>query len=153
MTLPAHFTAKVVGVTFAEGYPDNLEKLKETADLRWLLTPGEFGTPDEAAEPLPALLCREPDNEHDPAAVAIHIPSGIGKVGHLPRALAARLAPELDAGQEWGCTVEQVWIHPDHMDRPGITVECRRIVVEDGPMRQELEAWARAVGRDPERIP
>lgn len=127
MTLPAHFTAKVVGVTFALGYPENLERLKEAADLRWLLTPGEFGTPDEASEPLPALLVRERDNPHDPNAVAVHIPSEIGHVGHLPRVLAARLAPELDLGQQWAATVEQVWIHPDHMDRPGITVECRRV--------------------------
>ena len=132
MSLPGSFTAKVVGVTFAEGYPENLDRLKEVADLRWLLSPGTFGHDDHEPEPLAAVLNRQPDNPHDPNAVAVLIPaSDVGHVGHLPRALAARLAPEIDAGQPWGCEVEQVWMHPEHPDRPGITVRCWRVVREE----------------------
>lgn len=143
MSLPSHFTAKVVGVSFTDGYPENLSRLGEIADLRWLTSPGEFGRQDREPEPLAAVLVREPDNPHDPNAVAIHIPAAeIGHIGHLPRALAARLAVEMDAGTPWQCEVEQVWLHPDHPDRPGITVACWRVDTE-GEYRRELEAMSR----------
>lgn len=143
MTLPSTFTAKVVGVSFTDGYPENLERLHEVASLRWLTSPGEFAGRDREPEPLAAVLHREPENEHDPNAVAIHVPaSDVGHIGHLPRALAARLAPELDEGATWGCEVESVLIHPEHPDRPGISVRCWRVDTR-GEYRMELEAMSR----------
>ena len=59
-----------------------------TAARRWpadALAPGN-----------PLELRREPGNEHDANAIAVH--AGGAQVGFVPRELAAELAPELDAG-------------------------------------------------------
>ena len=61
---------------------------------------------DDVAPGRPLELRRDPDNPHDPNAIAVH-PAGGGEqagrgaaqVGWVPRELAAELAPELDAGQ------------------------------------------------------
>jgi len=45
-------------------------------------------------------LRRDPDNEHDPNAIAVHAVGG-EQVGWVPRELAAELAPELDAAATW----------------------------------------------------
>lgn len=48
-----------------------------------------------------ALLVREPDNKHDPNAVAVHALNKSGepvKVGYVNKGLARRLAKRLDAG-------------------------------------------------------
>lgn len=50
-----------------------------------------------------AHLVREPDNEHDPHAVAVHALGRDGqrlKVGYVNKGLARRLAKRLDAGEE-----------------------------------------------------
>lgn len=117
-TLPPKFTSAVVGVSFTPRYPNNLYEL----EVAW----------NEAAvrdEPLAAVLIRNPDNEYDAAAVEVHIPAlgASGMVGHLTRPIAARLAPELDAGEIWEAHVVQVRIHPDHMDRPGLEIELEHI--------------------------
>jgi hypothetical protein len=118
----APFTVKVVGVTFVPGYPDNLLKLEEMC--RGL---------DLASESLPVVLVRNPLNEHDPNAIEVHMPAmdQIGMIGHLPAEMAARLAPELDAGVHWLAELFQVLINFSHMDRPGISVRLQR-VVDDG---------------------
>ena len=55
----------------------------------------------EAVAPGSALgLRRDPANEHDPNAIAVHAAGG-AQVGWVPRELAAELAPELDAGGAW----------------------------------------------------
>lgn len=43
-------------------------------------------------------LAREPDNRFDPNAVEIRDAAGV-KLGYVPRALAAELAPRLDRGE------------------------------------------------------
>jgi len=45
-------------------------------------------------------LRRDPDNPHDPGAIAVHAPSG-GQLGWVPREVAAELAPLIDAGEQW----------------------------------------------------
>jgi hypothetical protein len=45
----------------------------------------------------PLELRRDPDNPHDPNAIAVHAAGG-AQVGWVPRELAAELAPVLDAG-------------------------------------------------------
>lgn len=111
------FTSKVVGVTFVPGYPDNLLDLAQ-ADV------------DAAAkgERLTAILRRNPNNEYDPNAIEVHVPAvgEHGFIGHITRPLAARMAPELDAGITWAAEVSDVLIDPDHLDRPGITINCKR---------------------------
>jgi len=44
-------------------------------------------------------LVREPDNPHDSNAIRIAI--GDKKLGYVPKALAKKLAPEMDAGKDF----------------------------------------------------
>lgn len=111
------FSAKVVGVSFVPGYPDNLLDL-ELADSKAQLN----------GEPLTVVLIRNPDNEYDANAIEVHVPSigDDGMIGHLTRPIAARMAPEMDKGIIWSAEVESVLINPDHLDRPGISITCNR---------------------------
>jgi len=111
------FSAKVVGVTFVPAYPDNLLDL-ELADSRAQLD----------GEHLAVVLIRNPDNEYDSNAIEVHVPAlgDNGMVGHLTRPIAARMAPEMDKGILWSAEVESVLIDPDHLDRPGISITCKR---------------------------
>lgn len=124
--LPGHFTSAVVGVSFAPGYPDNLHALDHAMKSRVLL---DLGDP----EPLPAILVRNPENPYDTNAIAVHCPSlgDNAMIGHLPRALAVRLAPEMDAGHLYAGAIHYVKVHDDHPDRPGIEITIARIPDED----------------------
>ncbi len=51
----------------------------------------------------PLELRREPGNEHDANAIAVH--AGGAQVGYVPAELAAELAGELDAGRPWSAVV------------------------------------------------
>jgi hypothetical protein len=55
---------------------------------------------DAVAPATPLELRRDPCNEHDPNAIAVHAATG-EQVGWVPRELAAELAPELDTGSRW----------------------------------------------------
>jgi hypothetical protein len=55
---------------------------------------------DAVAPGRPLELRRDPGNEHDPDAIAVHAVGG-EQVGWVPRALASELAPELDAAAPW----------------------------------------------------
>lgn len=113
-----HFAAKVVGVSFVDAYPDNLLALDQTA-----------ATAEQRGERLAVVFVRNPDNQFDANAIEVHVPAlgELGMLGHLTRPIAARLAPELDAGTPWRAEVEDVLIDPAHMDRPGISIRCERI--------------------------
>lgn len=50
----------------------------------------------EAPDGMAVTLVREPDNEFDPSAIAVHV-DGI-KCGFVPRAQSERLAEDLDNG-------------------------------------------------------
>lgn len=43
-------------------------------------------------------LVREPDNVHDPSAIAVYAQTGRSQVGYVPASQAKRLAPLLDSG-------------------------------------------------------
>jgi hypothetical protein len=59
----------------------------------------------EAVSPGAALtLRREPDNEHDPNAIAVLTAAG-DQAGWVPREVAADVAPALDAGRPWAAVV------------------------------------------------
>lgn len=111
------FSAKVVGVSFVPGYPDNLHRLSAASDEARRL-----------GEPLAVVLKRNPKNQYDPNAIEVHVPSlgDGGFIGHLTRPIVARMALEMDAGDVWGAEVGDVLIDPDHMDRPGISINCKR---------------------------
>jgi hypothetical protein len=63
----------------------------------------DYGAPGLSGEPIsPALgdrlvLIRAPDNQHDANAIEVWWRNAI-RIGHLPRELAAEMAPLLDAG-------------------------------------------------------
>lgn len=117
--LPENFSSKVVGVSFVDGFPRNLWDLEAMTMSHYML--GE--------EPLAVVLRRNPGNQYDANAIEVHVP-GLGDramVGHLPRPVAARLAPLLDAGELWQAEVGAVRLHPDHIDNPGLSVRIWRI--------------------------
>lgn len=115
--LPPDFTTKVVGVSFVPAYPDNLYSLEQ----HWL-------NAELVGEPLAAVIVRNPDNAHDPNACEVHVPAlgEKGMIGHLTAPLAARLAPELDAGELWQGVVVGVRLDYDHLERPGLEVRLER---------------------------
>lgn len=102
------FNVKAVGVTFMDGYPDFLHRLAPACERA-----------AKERKQLEAWLVREPGNQYDANAIAVKVPE-IGQIGHVPRDLAAKLAPHLDAGEKWTCAIASVLIHPEHLDRPGI---------------------------------
>jgi len=118
--LPNTFTSKVRGVTFVEGYPGNVLRLEELLARQYLAG----AVPGANAILIPNYL-----NEHDEHAVEVHVP-GIGLLGHLPRDVAARLSPALDAGEEWTARIDEVLVHPEQPNNPGIRIEVRRVMTE-----------------------
>lgn len=104
ITMPATFTAKLVGSTFTERYPHNILELADKPDA-------------------PLALVHNPDNEYDSNAVEVRY---LGELlGHLPRAAAARVAEQIDTGV-WEAHIVEVLIHPEHPDNPGLTIRCER---------------------------
>jgi hypothetical protein len=61
---------------------------------------------DDAAAPgRPLALRRDPANEHDPNAIAVHPDGGGAQLGWVPREAAAPIAADLDAGRPWAAIV------------------------------------------------
>lgn len=102
------FRVKAVGVTFSDDYPENLTRLAPAVERA-----------GNAGKLVGARLVRDPDNPHDTNAVRVVVPE-VGHIGHIPRDLAAKLAPRLDLAESWRCQISAILIHPDHQDRPGI---------------------------------
>lgn len=102
-TIAPRLTFKAVGMTFHPGYPDFLLDLAEYP------------------YPLEATLVREPENPHDPNAVAVMLSGRM--VGHVPATLARRMAPHIDVGTRYTVTAT-VLIDPEHRDHPGLLLEC-----------------------------
>lgn len=119
MKTPPRLTFHVVGVTYTPRYPDNLISLRSLADGHVSLTD----------EPLAAVFVRNPANEYDANAIEVHVPSlgDDAMIGHVPRHIAAWLAPEIDSGSTFQVGVDGVWINPEHPDRPGISVRAERV--------------------------
>lgn len=112
----------VVGVTFVPSYPNNLLMLRQIeADA----------VTDGHGEWLNVVLVRNPANPHDANAIEVHVPvlGDMAMIGHVPRDIAARLAPLLDQGIKFHSQLSGVRINPDHIDRPGIDVAIARVEV------------------------
>lgn len=120
-TLPAKLSTKVVGLSFLPNgtYPGILHTLKDVVEL---------GRP-----PLLKLV-RDPDNPHDPNAVAVRSAKKDTHLGHLPAALAARIAPEMDAGTFWLIESYEVLVMPGHEDKPGLSLNLRRMPERSGSL-------------------
>ena len=75
-----------------------------------------------AAAPGRALaLRRDPDNVHDPNAIAVLVDGG-AQVGWVPRELAADLASDLDAGRPWSTIVLRERRASPRDPRTGLTI-------------------------------
>lgn len=96
----------VVGVTFVDDYPTNLHRLAILHTHR--------------TEDIELNLVRNPNNPYDSNAVEVrHM---VYMLGHLPKEVAARIAPLLDAGEDITATVFQVRISPENPNNPGLDV-------------------------------
>ena len=85
----------------------------------------------------PLELRRQPDNEHDPNAIAVH--AGGAQVGWVPREVAAELAPELDEGRPWSALVLREQRRSPRDPRTGVTMLLARapsIELEVRPRRR-----------------
>lgn len=67
-------------------------------------------------------LRRDPENEHDPNAIAVHPDGGGEQLGWVPRELAAELAPQLDAGRSWAAVVLREQRRSPRDPRHGLTM-------------------------------
>jgi hypothetical protein len=67
-------------------------------------------------------LRRDPENEHDPNAIAVHAATGGEQVGWVPREIAAELAPDLDAGRRWTAIVLREQRRSPRDPRHGLTM-------------------------------
>lgn len=106
---------KVVGVSFVDSYPANLQCLWRVMQDRYKAS--------SPVHPVRVALVRNPDNEHDPNAVEVHV-DRIGMLGHVPRRVAADLAPCLDSEDDWGGYVDHVLLHngDPRSPMPGVKV-------------------------------
>ena len=87
---PARLVGRVAGVWYYRGAFDDITCRAQPGARRWSF--------------LAAI--REPDNPHDPNAIALWTPTD--QVGHVPAVLAAELAPMVDAGNAvWARVVQQ----------------------------------------------
>jgi hypothetical protein len=76
---------------------------------------------DLVAPGRPLELRRDPANEHDANAVAVHLPGG-EQLGWVPRAVAAELAPALDAGEPHAAIVLRESRPSPRDPRTGVTM-------------------------------
>ncbi len=102
--LPTQFVSKVVGVTFCDGYPDNIYSLAE----------------DVALSQASCQLVRDPHNKHDPNAICVSV-NGLS-IGHLPRLISISLAPKIDGGEVWLASVDSIVVSTDNFNKPGVKI-------------------------------
>jgi hypothetical protein len=70
----------------------------------------------------PLVLRRDPENQHDPSAIAVDPGDGGEQVGWVPREIAADLAPALDGGAPWAAVVLREHRASPRDPRTGLTM-------------------------------
>jgi hypothetical protein len=80
---------------------------------------------DDAGPGRPLTLRRDPDNPHDPNAVAV-LTAGGEQAGWVPRELARVIGGELDAGTQWTAIVLREQRASPRDPRTGITMLLAR---------------------------
>lgn len=115
--MPSCWTVKVVGMSFVDSYPGNVRSLD-----RRIRAVGSIFQPRVEIQ-------HDPDNEHDPNAIEVWIAlHDVAEFyGHLPRDVAARLAPELDAGGRWEVSIDKVLISDENPLHPGLSLKFKRV--------------------------
>lgn len=104
-------TVRVAGVTFAPNYPESFHLLR----IAMIEAAAD-------AEGLAVVLKREPSNPHDINAIEVHVPALGHRVGHIPRHIALKWAPRLDARETPRAWVSWVPVDPGNEHRPGIDI-------------------------------
>lgn len=92
----------VVGLSFIPGYPENIHRLND----------GDY-----------VLLIRNPHNKYDSNAIEVHTLDGM--LGHIPKEVAAKLAPRIDDGAQFKANVYQVRVSPENPNNPGLDILLR----------------------------
>lgn len=117
------FNAKVVGLSFVDGYPDNILALNEMAEGR-----------DLENDPIPVALVRDV-HPKDPNAIEVHVPDleKNTRIGYLPKKTAAMFARNLDRGEIWDASIYAVLVHPDFPENPGIDLRVVPVSRDDEP--------------------
>ena len=126
------------GQVWLAGYqlvdPDSGEYLARDAPQlaeRGLIVAGVAGAAQHHAEALQSesvgpgealRLRRDPDNEHDQNAIAVHPDDGGEQLGWVPREIAAELAPDLDADRPWSAIVLREQRPSPRDPRTGLTM-------------------------------
>ena len=80
---------------------------------------------DGAAPGRPLVLRRDPENPHDPNAIAVLTAAG-EQLGFVPRELALELAAALDAGERWSAIVLRERRASPRDPRTGLTMLLAR---------------------------
>ena len=80
---------------------------------------------DGAAPGSPLTLRRDPANEHDANAIAVHTRHG-AQLGWVPREVAAQIASELDAGTPWSALALRESRPSPRDPRAGVTMLLAR---------------------------
>lgn len=92
---------KVVGVTFVNGYPDNLISLQKSVTEKGLQ----------------ATIRRNPNNKYDTNACEVWVDEEF--IGHLPRDIAEEVAPQIDKGIGTELTITSIGFANDDPTKPG----------------------------------
>ncbi len=77
---------------------------------------------DAAGPGSPLVLARDPVNEHDANAIAVHLALTAEQLGWVPRELARELAPSIDAGDPWSAVVLREQRASPRDPRTGVTM-------------------------------
>jgi hypothetical protein len=81
------------------------------------------GLDSEALAPgRPLVLRRDPDNEHDPHAIAVEPADGGAQAGWVPAEVAVDIAPDIDAGRPWSAVVLRERRDSPRDPRTGVTM-------------------------------
>ncbi len=113
--LASPFEVGVVGVTFrGSAYPQNIFEIASHIGV--------------AERPLRADLVREPDNPADSKALKVSYRGT--HIGYLPKAIAASLSDEIDAGTQWLAIIDRIIVSPENPEQPGIRLRVFRRELE-----------------------
>lgn len=116
------WVGRVVGVSFVD--PDNRKRalLRALCEERGLVNPGDLDAPESLA----VVLVRNPENRYDANAIEVHVVAlgDAGMIGHLPKDVAAKLAPFLDGGGRVGAALTGIYIAAHAPDNYGIGISA-----------------------------
>lgn len=110
---PDFISTKVVGLTFNKAYPTNV-----------------FSLSTRLAKGVVSIdLVRESTNAYDRNAIAVVVDGA--QMGHVPRLIAAVLAPEMDSGTKWRAHIESIAISPENPSQPGVKMLLWKVDTND----------------------